>query len=70
LSYDKKQALVGTTFPSDEASAALTQNPGIIYIIEQYIKHEIFISRMLQHYKGSSMGKLKKVYQEVVRDLP
>lgn len=70
LSYDSKQALVGTTLPSEEASAALTQNPGIIYIIEQYIKHEIFISRMFQHYKGSSMGKLKKIYQEVVLNLP
>ncbi|MBW2147410.1 MAG: TrmB family transcriptional regulator [Deltaproteobacteria bacterium] len=70
LSLDSKQALVGTTFPLEKASAALTKNAGIIYIIEQYIKHEIFISKMFQNHDESTMEKWKQIYRQIVHNLP
>ncbi len=70
LSFDSTQALVGCTFPSEEATAALTKNRGIVYIIEQYIKHEIFISQIFQISERPSSDKLRKMYQQVIAKLP
>jgi len=70
LSVDTEQALVGYTFPADHASVALTKNPGIIYIIEEYVKHEIFISRVFSMVDKEVLDKLSKVYQEVMDKLP
>lgn len=70
LSVDSEQALVGYTFPADHASVALTKNPGIIYIIEEYVKHEIFISRVFNMVDKEVLDKLSKVYQEVMDKLP
>ncbi len=70
LSVDSEQALVGYTFPADHARVALTKNPGIIYIIEEYIKHEIFISRVFNMLDKEMSDKLNKVYQQVINKLP
>ncbi len=69
MSFDSKQALVGCTVPAGGATAALTQNPGIIYIIEQYIKHEILISQLFQSYDQLSQEKFKKKYQQIMSKL-
>lgn len=70
FSFDSTQALVGSAFPSEDATAALTKNRGIIYIIEQYIKHEIFISQIFQISEQPSSDKLKKMYKQAINKLP
>jgi sugar-specific transcriptional regulator TrmB len=70
ISFDSKQAVVGSTYPPESAFAALTANPGIIYIIEQYIKHEIFISELFETYPQPSLEKMKEIYQQVMKKLP
>lgn len=70
LSVDSKQALVGYTFPADHANVAITKNPGIVYIIEQYVQHEIFISRVFDMVDKDILDKLSKVYQQVMDKLP
>ncbi len=70
LSFDSKQALVGCTFPANGARAALSKNPGIIYITEQYIKHEIFISQSFKIFDKVPLDKLKTIYQQILGKLP
>jgi len=70
LSFDSEQGIVGSTYPPESATAALTANPGIIYIIEQYIKHEIFISELFEKYHQPSLQKMKGLYQKIMNKLP
>ena len=69
LSIDSEQALVGYTFPADNARVALTKNPGIIYITEEYIKHEIFISKAFKMLDKELLDKLRKIYKQVIEKL-
>lgn len=69
LSIDSEQALVGYTFPADSARVALTKNPGIIYITEEYIKHEIFISKAFKMLDKELLDKLRKIYKQVIGNL-
>jgi Cd2+/Zn2+-exporting ATPase len=70
LAVDTKQALVGCTVPADKARVALTENPGVIYIVEQYVKHEIFISQVFDTLDKSSRGKFDSMYQDILGKLP
>lgn len=70
LSIDSRQALVGCTVPADKARVALSENPGIIHVAEEYIKHEIFISRLFKTIEKTSLKEFNTVYQEILGKLP
>jgi sugar-specific transcriptional regulator TrmB len=70
LSIDSRKALVGCTVPADKARVALTENPGLIYVAEQYIKHEILISQVFKTFDKSSLEKFSTVYQDIIGKLP
>ena len=70
LTIDSEQALVGCTFPPDGARIALTKNPGIIHVAEEYIKHEIFLSQLFKSYDKVPSTQLNAVYQKIMGDLP
>lgn len=70
LSIDSRQALVGCTVPADKARVALTENPGIIYVAEQYIKHEILISQVFKTFDKQSLDKFNAGYQDILGKLP
>jgi hypothetical protein len=70
LTIDSRQALVGCTVPTEKARVALTENPGIIYVAEQYIKHEIFISQIFSTADKTSLNKFDTVYKDILGKLP
>jgi len=70
LSIDSRQALVGCTVPAEKARVALSENPGIIHVAEEYIKHEIFISRVYKMLEKTSLDKFNAVYQDILGKLP
>jgi hypothetical protein len=70
LSIDSKQALVGCTFPSDGARVAMTKNPGIIHVAEDYIKHEIFLSQLFRKLDKVPSDELSTIYKKIMRNLP
>jgi sugar-specific transcriptional regulator TrmB len=70
LSIDSKQALVGCTFPSDGARVAVTKNPGIIHVAEDYIKHEIFLSQLFRTFDKVPSDELNAIYQKIMGNLP
>lgn len=70
LSIDSEQALVGCTFPPDGAKIAVTKNPGIIHVAEEYIKHEIFLSQLFNKLKKVPLDEFNRIYQETMGDLP
>jgi len=70
LSIDSKQALVGSTFPSDGARIAVTKNPGIIHVAEEYIKHEIFLSQLFKTFDKVPSDELNTIYQKIMGNMP
>ncbi len=70
LSIDSKQALVGCTFPSDAARIAMTKNPGIIHVAEDYIKHEMFLSQLFRTFDKVPLDELNTIYQKILGNLP
>jgi hypothetical protein len=70
LSIDSEQALVGCTFPSDGAKIAVTKNPGIIHVAEEYIKHEIFLSQLFKKLEKVPFDDFNVIYQEIMGKLP
>jgi hypothetical protein len=70
LTIDSKQALVGCTFPPDGARIAVTKNPGIIHVAEEYIKHEIFLSQLFKTFDKVPSNELNAVYKKIMGNLP
>lgn len=70
LSIDSEQALVGCTFPPDGAKIAVTKNPGIIHVAEEYIKHEIFLSQLFKKLDKVSFEEFNRIYQQTMANLP
>lgn len=70
LTIDSAQALVGCTFPPDGARIAVTKNPGIIHVAEEYIKHEIFLSQLFKSYDRVPSDELNAIYQKIMGNLP
>jgi sugar-specific transcriptional regulator TrmB len=67
---DSEKAIVGCTFPADGAKIAVTKNPGIIHVAEDYIKHEIFLSQLFKRIDMIPSDQMNKIYREIMRNLP
>jgi sugar-specific transcriptional regulator TrmB len=70
VSIDSEEALLGCTFPPDGAKIAVTKNPGIIHVAEEYIKHEIFLSQVFKTYDKVPPDEWNAIYQKIMGDLP
>jgi hypothetical protein len=70
LTIDSEKAIVGCTYPPDGAKIAVTKNPGIIHVAEEYIKHEIFLSQLFKRYDKVPSDEWNDVYQKIMGDLP
>jgi sugar-specific transcriptional regulator TrmB len=70
LTFDSEQALVGCTFPQSGAKIAVTKNPGIIHVTEEYIKHEILLSRLFRDYGTFSSEEWNSVYRKIMDGMP
>jgi hypothetical protein len=62
--------LIGVTQPDDGASAALTQNRGVIHIVEEYIRHEIFLNSLFAAQDKESVKLYRQQYRKLMRRLP
>jgi hypothetical protein len=67
---DGKQALIGCTQPPDSASAALTQNKGLINIAREYIRHEVFLNSLFGGETGAATESYVRKYRNLMRRLP
>jgi len=67
---DGKQALIGCTQPPDSASAALTQNKGLINIAREYIRHEVFLNSSFGGKDRAATESYVRKYRNLMRRLP
>lgn len=67
---DGARALIGCTEPEECASAALTQNAGVVSVTEQYIKHEIFINQLHAKKDKAEIQAYVRQYDRAMKALP
>jgi predicted transcriptional regulator len=67
---DGEQALIGCTQPPDSASAALTQNTGLINITREYIRHEVFLNSLFGRKDKAVAESYVRRYRSLMRRLP
>jgi sugar-specific transcriptional regulator TrmB len=67
---DGEQALIGCTQPEESASAAMTQNRGIIHITREYIRHEVFLNTLVGGKEPAAEGLYVRKYRSFMRRLP
>jgi len=65
---DGDEALVGRTLPEDLASAAWSREKGFVHVSSEYIVHEVFIARLLEHVEPSKLKALGKMYSQIVEE--
>jgi sugar-specific transcriptional regulator TrmB len=70
MSFDSKEALVGCTLPSETASVAFTRSRGIISVVDDYVKHEIFISQFFTGYEKASLDAARGIYHKMMAEMP
>lgn len=67
---DGVRALIGCTQPEETASAALTENGGVVSITEQYVKHEIFLNSLYANKDTATIQAYINQYDRTMKKLP
>jgi len=65
---DTASALMGTVSPSGEAHGAYSANPGFVTLAEDYIKHDIYVMKMVKRYDREMVARFGPHY-ELLRDV-
>ena len=67
---DGEHALIGCTQPEKAASAAMTQNKGIIHIAREYIRHEVFLNSLVSGRDATAERRSVRKYRSLMQRLP
>lgn len=62
LVADGKTALVATFFPDGRVEGAWSKNPGFVLLAEDYIKHDIYIMKIVHRFNGELESKFGTGY--------
>jgi sugar-specific transcriptional regulator TrmB len=65
---DITSALMGTVSPSGEAHGAYSTNPAFVTLAEDYIKHDIYVMKMVKRYDREMAHRFGPRY-ELLRDV-
>ncbi len=68
LTVDGKIALIGATYPEEYASAVITEHRGFVEIVEDYIKHELFLNRYFATQEDEVVNEYKRIYSELMKE--
>jgi HTH-type transcriptional regulator, sugar sensing transcriptional regulator len=68
---DSEEALMGIVFGNDLAEGATSRNKGFVLLAEDYVKHDIYIMKIVTRFDGEliarfgpNYGKLRDVYTD------
>jgi sugar-specific transcriptional regulator TrmB len=68
---DSREVVTGTMFKFSKAEGAWTSNTSVVTLAEDYIKHDIYIMKIMRRYDrllktrfGNSYGKLRDVFTD------
>jgi HTH-type transcriptional regulator, sugar sensing transcriptional regulator len=65
---DSKDALMATIFPDNQVEGAFSQNRGFVALAEDYIKHDIYIMKIVKRYNKDLIRRFGENYT-LLRDV-
>jgi sugar-specific transcriptional regulator TrmB len=70
LVMDGAEVLLGETRPADRCRGAWSRNGGLIHITEEYIRHEVYLHKIIGRLKGTAADELGKAFVEGLQEVP
>ncbi len=70
LVVDGKEVLVGATLPPDDCQAFWSHNSGLIFITEEYIRHEVYLHKIIEQFGESEAEALQQVLTAGLKEVP
>ncbi|MFQ6082266.1 MAG: TrmB family transcriptional regulator [Candidatus Aminicenantia bacterium] len=70
LVIDGIEVLVGETLPPDQCQAAWSRNIGLVYITEEYIRHEVYIQKIIKGLGNEHLKEINRAFKEGLKEIP
>lgn len=70
LVVDGLEVLVGETLPTEECRAAWSRNLGLVRITEEYIRHEVYLHKIIERLGETEADGLREAFAEGLREVP
>jgi sugar-specific transcriptional regulator TrmB len=68
LVADSNEVLIGTIYPNDSVSGAWSRNRGFVTIAEDYVKHDIYIMKIVERFDQTLIRRFGEKYHKL-RDI-
>jgi sugar-specific transcriptional regulator TrmB len=70
LVVDGVEVLVGETEPAVECRAAWSRNAGLVLVTEEYIRHEVYLHKIIERLGEALRDQLREALAEGLREVP
>jgi sugar-specific transcriptional regulator TrmB len=70
LAIDGTEALVGETSPVAECRAAWSRNTGLVLVTEEYIRHEVYLHKIIERLGETQAAELREAFVEGLSQVP
>lgn len=70
LVVDGMEVLIGSTQPVDTCEAAWSHNQALIQITEEYIRHEVYLQKVVERFGSEQKNLLREALIEGVNEVP
>ncbi len=67
---DGMEALVGQTEPAETCQAAWSHSPALVLVTEEYIRHEVYLHKIVERLGPTMAAKLKEALREGLQEVP
>jgi sugar-specific transcriptional regulator TrmB len=67
---DGMEALVGQTEPAETCQAAWSHSPALVLVTEEYIRHEVYLHKIIERFGPTMAAKLKDALNEGLQEVP
>lgn len=67
---DGMEALVGQTEPAETCQAAWSYSPALVLVTEEYIRHEVYLHKIIGRFGRSMAAKLRDALTEGLQEVP
>ena len=70
LVIDGREVLVGEALLGDTCQAAWTRNVGLVFTAEEYIRHEVYIHKLIEKLGTGFLDQVREAFLEGLAEIP
>ncbi len=67
---DSMEVLVGATEPAETCEAAWSRSAALILVTEEYIRHEVYLHKIIERFGTTMADELKAAFVEGLQEVP